>query len=197
MKGEQPVATIAWDVDDVLAPTLQTWLARSWTPRHPGAPQFEQLTANPPHALLGVSRETYHASLDAFRRDHYLDMEPAPEVVDFFRAHGHRFRHVALTATPRAHAPTVARWVLRHFGDWIRGFGFVPSWRPGDERLPTPHRDKGAWLRAHGGASVLLDDSPDNVASAEAAGVEGWLVGQPWNDGPPLANWLERLAVRR
>jgi len=121
-------------------------------------------------------------------------MRPPQVVLDFFTKHGHRFQHVALTATPRAHAPTVAQWVLSHLGDWVRTVGFVPSFRADDARLPPYHADKGAWLQGLAAADLLLDDSPANAQAARAVGVEAWVVGRPWNDGAPLEELLERLA---
>ena len=185
--------TLVWDVDDVLAPTMRTWLERTWRPAHASAPAYEGLRENPPHEILGVSREAYHASLDGFRRTEYESMTPRPEALAFFRDAGARYRHAALTATPRAHAPTVLRWVLHHFGDWIRVVGFVPSWRAGDEGMPPVHPDKGAWMRELARADALIDDSPTNIAAAEAMGAEGFLVGQPWNEGDSLAAILSRL----
>lgn len=184
--------TLAWDVDDVLFPTLETWLEVAWRPDHPEAPDYAGLVANPPHEVLGVSRAEYLASLDDFRRSAYERMAPRSEVLAFFEDRGHRYRHVALTATPRHRVPWVAKHVFACFGDWIRTFGFVPSPRPG-EALPAYDTDKGAWLGAVGGADLLLDDSPHNVVAARAVGIEAWVVGQPWNEGEPLGRLLARL----
>ena len=42
--------------------------------------------------------------------------------------------------------------------------------------------------------AVLVDDSPQNLAAAEAVGVPGILIPQPWNDAPgTVADALARL----
>jgi len=184
--------TVVWDVDDVLCPLMQSWLEQQWRPTHPGAPAYADLTRNPPHELLGVELSKYHASLDAFRTERYAGLPPFPAVLAFFAARGERYRHVALTATPRRTAPLVASWVLDHFGDWIRTFAFVPSHRPA-QPVPIFDVDKGAWLETLGRVDLFLDDQPSNVAAARARGIESWLVAQPWNQGVPIEELLERL----
>lgn len=184
--------TLVWDVDDVLCPLMARWHA-SWRAGHPDAPPYDQLTANPPHALLGLTKAAYHDDLDAFRLAHYAALPPDPDALAFLRTRGHRYRHVALTSQPRHTAHLVAGWVVQHLGHWFRTFAFVPTPRPGDDGVPRYERSKGEWLATLRSADLFLDDRPDNVASARAAGIEAWVVKQPWNDGAPLAELLSRL----
>jgi hypothetical protein len=69
---------------------------------------------------------------------------------------------------------------MRHFGDWIRSFHFVPSLRAG-QPLPAYDRDKGEFLAWWGRADVLVDDSEANVEQARRAGVRAVLFPRPWN----------------
>jgi FMN phosphatase YigB (HAD superfamily) len=178
-----PRCTIAWDVDDVLNDLTRRWLDEAWRPAHPGSSaRYEQLTANPPHACLGATRDEYLRSLDAFRLARFETLEPSPAVLAWLARHGADCRHVALTATPRVVAPVSAAWVLRHFGDWIRVFAFVPSPRA-DDRFPAAGT-KGEALEWLTGIDVLVDDSPVNVAAARAAGRAAVLVPRPWNNAP-------------
>jgi hypothetical protein len=176
--------TIAWDVDDVLNDLMRVWLERAWLPEHSGCrAAYEDLRANPPHELLGIRLEEYLASLDAFRRTHYLEeLAPRPEVLAWFERHGGAFRHMALTATPLACAPISAAWVLRHFGKWIRSFHFVPSARAG-ETIPTYDRGKQDFLSWWGQPAVLVDDQPANVEAVRRAGGRAILTPRPWNGG--------------
>jgi FMN phosphatase YigB (HAD superfamily) len=191
--------TLVWDVDDVLNDLMREWLGTAWLPAHADSPvrDFAELRENPPHRLLGVRLEEYHESLDAFRSS--LDrspLAPSPGVLAWFREHGHRFRHVALTAVPLDQAPRSAAWVLTHFATWIRTFAVTPS--------PRAARPAGlgegtkkeflAWL---GKGDVLIDDDEANVSGARALGMETILVPRPWNSGHgTLAERLQALAVQ-
>ena len=174
--------TIVWDVDDVLNDLMRTWFERCWAPSHPDCPiGYGQISENPPHELLGVSKSEYLASLDDFRVSEIArEMAPVPEVLVWFRQYGDRFRHAALTATPLHTAPTSAAWVMRHFGAWIRSFHVIPSPRQG-EPIPVYDQSKEDFLRWWGQADVLVDDSPLNVASAQALGIGAVLIPRPWN----------------
>ncbi|MBN2124208.1 MAG: hypothetical protein JW821_07940, partial [Deltaproteobacteria bacterium] len=94
--------TIIWDIDDVLNDMMRTWFEDRWFPSHPGCTLvYDGITENPPHALLGVTLSEYLSSLDEFRLSREAgEMAPVPEVMDWFRTHGERFRHMALTAAP-------------------------------------------------------------------------------------------------
>ena len=174
--------TIAWDVDDVLNDLMRAWLKEAWLRSHPQCTvTYEDLHSNPPHAELGASLDEYRASLDEFRRSRYLsDLLPSPEATAWFQQHGDRYRHIALTAVPLACAPISAAWTLRHFGRWIRGFCFVPSYRTG-ESIPHYDATKGDFLARLGNVSVLVDDHCGNVEAAAALGIQAVLMPRPWN----------------
>jgi hypothetical protein len=189
------IRTVVWDVDDVLNDLMQSWFDSVWSPEHPGELlRYAGVSENPPHELLGVSRDEYLSSLDEFRLGPgYARLEPNPDVLSWLVAEGGSCRHVALTATPLRAVPTTAAWVLRHFGRWIREFAFIPAERTG-ETLPTYDSDKGEWLARHGASSVLVDDSPQNIAAARAAGIATLAWPRPWNHGLPTADTLQALS---
>jgi hypothetical protein len=174
--------TIVWDVDDVLNDLMYQWFTHSWVVAHPDCGvHYTQLNANPPLEILGITREEYLASLDEFRKtERALNMHPNLEVLEWLRSHGREFRHVALTARPLETAPDVANWVMRHFGDWIRCFGVVPT-RVG-ENVPTYDRNKAEFLSWLGCGDVLVDDSIENTLAARSLGLKTLLFPQPWND---------------
>lgn len=186
--------TIVWDVDDVLNDLMRVWFTTDWLPSHPECSlAFDDLTENPPDTVLKTARAEYLASLDRFRLSAQARaMPPRPEFLEWFRTHGDRFRHLALTARPRAMVPPLAEWVFRHFGAWIRTFGYVPS-RSGEGE---PHYDltKSEYLEWLGKADLFVDDSPENLRAAAALGIRGVLVPQPWNDSrQPVSEVLEEL----
>lgn len=193
--------TIAWDVDDVLNDLTGMWLEHGWRAARPEcATRYEQLTANPPHECLDTTHEEYLRSLDAFRLARFEALEPAPAVLAWLALHGADYRHVALTATPRRAASLSAAWVLRHFGDWIRVFAFVPSPREAARRGADDGTKADAleWLV---GIDVLVDDNPGHVAAARAGGRAAVLVPRPWNGAPgtledALAELLEIVRSR-
>jgi hypothetical protein len=177
--------TIVWDVDDVLNALMRDWFDQEWKPTHPECRlSYDELTENPPHRVLGITRREYLDSLDRFRLSSAArGMSPNPEVFAWFRTHGTDFRHIALTARPLDTAPSAAEWVMRHFGDYIRVFGVVPC--RSAPATPVYDGSKGDFLEWWGRGDILVDDSRDNINGAERIGVCGVLFPQPWNGGLP------------
>jgi FMN phosphatase YigB (HAD superfamily) len=174
--------TIVWDVDDVLNDLMAQWFSRGWKRERPtGAAEYCDLNENPPHASLGVTREEYLSSMDAFRKtDAGIHLTPNSEVLEWFALHGSNFRHVALTARPLETAPEVAAWVMRYFGAWIRCFGVVPTRTM--EGVPMYDSGKGDFLRWLGKGDVLIDDTQENLRQAAEIGIKTFAWPQPWND---------------
>jgi hypothetical protein len=176
--------TIAWDVDDVLNECMRTWFEQTWLPAHPGCTAtYQQIVENPPSRILGCTTTEYLDSLDEFRQTEAArQMQPIPQVMQWFTQYGSRFRHVAISAVPLSAAHLSAAWVIRHFGLWIRAFHFIPSPR---EANPTPvyDRSKGEALRQWGTIDAFIDDNPDNLASAERFGIRTFCFPRPWNRG--------------
>jgi hypothetical protein len=174
--------TIVWDLDDVLNRFTQSWLHQAWRVEHPECrTPFAALRSNPPLRELNASREEYLESLDRFRLSPAgRDLKPHPQVLDWFRQSGDRFRHHVLTARPTRTAGAAAAWVFTHFGRWVRHFHFVPSPRS-DESLPPYDTAKSEALARLGAVDIFIDDSPLNVAAASALDIHAFLFPQPWN----------------
>lgn len=178
--------TVIWDVDDILNDLMYQWFHHGWLAEHPEcALDFSELSANPPHAVLGVERGVYLDSMDRFRRTQRGSrMTPNAEVLAWFRERGHLCRHVALTARPLESAPDVAWWVMHHFGAWIRCFGVVPT--RAAEGTPVYDRSKSEFLAWLGTGDVLVDDATENVRDAELLGLRTLQPAQPWNNSTLL-----------
>ena len=174
--------TLAWDIDDVLNDLMRNWLEAWWRPQHPDCMlNYEDIKKNPPHQLLGVELDEYLQSIDDFRLSGYYEqMQPNFKVLEWFKKNGSSFRHIALTSVPRIAASVSAAWVIRHFGDWIRTFHFVPSPRS-DEILPEYDTTKADYLRWLNRVDMLIDDSEKNVAGLTRMGIQYFLVSRPWN----------------
>jgi hypothetical protein len=189
--------TIVWDVDDVLNDMMRTWFERWWVPSHPDCRLgYDQISENPPHQLLGISKSDYLASLDAFRlSDLAKTMLPVHEVLEWFRRYGEHHRHAVLTAAPLSAAEVSAAWVMRHFGCWIRSFNLIPSPRE-SERTLVYDRSKTEYLKWWGKADIVVDDATQNVQEALSLGIRAVLIPRPWNrSGLSLAEALERIAA--
>ena len=172
---------VVWDIDDVLNPLMRDWFEQHWLPRHSECRiAYQELTANPPHRVLGIAEDEYLNSLDEFRAAKAArEMAPNPEVLEWLQPHGARCRHLALTARPLQSAPGAAEWLFRHFGAYIRTFSVVPSRLT--PQLPAYDRSKGEFLDWLGKDAVLVDDSETNVAAAKSLGMQGVVYPQPWN----------------
>jgi hypothetical protein len=175
--------TIVWDVDDVLNDLMGAWFSEAWLPAHPDCPvRYEQLSENPPHHSLGVPLGEYLDSLDNFRAAHGAELIPNPEVLAWFRLHGHRFRHMALTAVPYRIADIWAAWVIKHFGHWIRSFNYVPSPRS-DDAFPSYDANKRGFLIWWSRADIIVDDNTAHIAAAKELGITPLTFPRPWNHG--------------
>ena len=176
--------TIIWDVDDVLNDLMKLWFDKSWLSEYPDCHlTYESISENPPHNILSVSLKDYLDSLDKFRMKISKGVEhlnPHHDVLEWFQQHGHKFRHVALTAVPINFASFSASWVLEHFGQWIRSFNFIPSKRTGEKSF-IYDSTKADYLKWWGWADVFIDDNPTNVDAVSSIGVHAMLMPQPWN----------------
>lgn len=174
--------TIVWDVDDVLNNLMHAWFQYVWLPAHSNSAfEYRNLTENPPHRLLGISENEYLNSLDEFRvSEAAARMSPNPEILEWLRANGTSFRHIALTARPLSTAPPLCEWLFRHFGTYIRVFGVVPTRRRNGE--PAYDSTKAEFLHWLGKGDIFVDDSRSNLDAAARLGIRGVLYPQPWNN---------------
>jgi len=176
--------TIVWDIDDVLNDLMRDWFCRGWLPAHPDCKvTYEDIKENPPHRILNIRLEEYLRSLDAFRAAEGPILEPVPESVGWFHAHGHNFRHIALTSVPLRSAHISAEWVMKHFGKWIRSFNMVPSPRA-DETIPAYDQNKGEFLEWWGRADLVVDDNTSTIEAAMGLGIQTAMMPRPWNTNP-------------
>ncbi|MBP2636943.1 MAG: hypothetical protein H6Q72_2850 [Firmicutes bacterium] len=176
--------TIVWDIDDVLNNLMHEWFHKKWLLEHPNCHcGYKDLTINPPHEILKVTKEEYLCSLDEFRMSEMMNLQPNQEVLSWFEEHGKKYRHLALTAVPGSTADLSAFWLIRHFGKWIRSFNFVPSERASDCSSLYYDRTKYDFLKWLEKADILIDDNSINIKSAQESGITTYLVSRPWNSG--------------
>lgn len=173
--------TIVWDLDDVLNNLMETWFNQAWLPAHSECQlSYNDIRENPPHRVLGIQESEYLSSLDIFRKSSAAAaMSPNHAVLEWLDRYGPRFRHVVLTARPLESVPEAAAWVFRHFGAFVRCFGFVPS-RPA-RTIPKYDCDKGDFIQWLGQADFFVDDSERNIAIAQELGIGSVLYPRPWN----------------
>lgn len=177
---------IVWDIDDVLNDLLKCWF-EEFKESAGLTIDYEDILKNPPHEILGLSKQEYLARLDAFRMSEKgRNLTPNRQILEWLRKHGSGFRHMALTARPRQSMPMLSEWLFRHFGDWIRTVSFVPSFRQG-ENLPEYDLSKAAFLNWLDRADFFIDDMPENVEAAASVGIAAFAYPQPWNERPLTA----------
>lgn len=173
--------TIVWDVDDVLNNLMQDWFVQNWCKSNPECSlKYTDIISNPPEECLNISFNEYIKSLDEFRLENALAMEPVPEVLEWFTQNGHNYYHIALTAVPVKCAHLSAAWVLKHFGTWIRSFNVIPSPRSTDPEVKY-HKTKKDFLKWFKLADVLVDDNIFNIDGAKDLGIKTVLFPRPWN----------------
>ena len=113
------IPLIVWDVDDVLNTLMHSWL-NDWNSRNGSSYNYEDLKENPPHQIIGISKEKYLSDLDHFRESKSgKQVSYNPFIMKWFRENGHKFHHIACTARPLESRGFQAHWVYKNFNQWI------------------------------------------------------------------------------
>jgi len=188
------LTTVFWDVDDVLNDLMREWLF-FYNHKNGLSTDYDQLTSNPPHKMLGISIHDLRASLDDFRLSkNFFKMKPVPSVYKWFEANAANTRNIALTATSIKTASTASAWVFKNYSKWIRTFHVVPSPRK-NEFLPEYDLDKIEAMSHLCRNGILVDDNEDNVKKAVSSGYTGLLFPRPWNSnaGKSIDDFLKEL----
>ena len=185
--------TIAWDIDDVLNSLTLEWLLY-FKKQFDIDINYPDINKNPPHLILGITKDEYLNSLDFFREKFFMKLKPKPELITWFEKNGDKFRHIALTATPFGTSPLSAYWVIKNFGKWIRSFNYVPSYRKKDN-IPIYDNNKKDFLNYYKQVDLFIDDSEKNVDDAIQLGVNAILFPAPWNKSRncSLDNFIKKL----
>jgi hypothetical protein len=169
---------IVWDIDDVLNELTSNWL--KWVD-DPFISEKSQLTNSRFEEILGWSRKDYLKSLDRFRREQFINLEPNQLIQNFMARHS-RISNLLLSATPLTCAPISARWAFVHFGEWIDGVLMAPSPRASRSSTRMSKRDHIFRLVKTGEQVICIDDQPANILEARDAGAAAFLWPQPWNE---------------
>ena len=172
------MALVIWDIDDVLNELSARWL--EWV-NDPAITDKSQLTNPHFEEVLGWNRGHYLESLDRFRAERFIDLEPNRLVQSFMSRHT-QVSNVLLSATPLSCAPFSAQWGFVHFGQWIDGVLIAPSPRPETPSTNKTKRDHIQRLVDAGDRVICIDDQPANIREAERAGALAFLWPQPWNE---------------
>ena len=171
---------LIWDVDDVLNSLMQ-YYAENGIPVNARKLTYEALTENPPHKLLGISKEEYLSSLDYIRSGSFYNQPPRPEIMAFFDECGHKFDHIILSAVPVRFMEKSSAWVLHYFGEWIQSCLFIPSHRPDRNVKSQLFASKAEAVKFFGSRAVLIDDSVKNVEDTLFSGGRAVYFPAPWN----------------
>ncbi|MBR3708800.1 MAG: hypothetical protein IKM17_07310 [Lentisphaeria bacterium] len=180
MSSKPEKTLLIWDVDDVLNTLMQQYAACGF-PENSKKLSYGELTENPPHDLLGISKEDYLASLDRVRACGFYDLPPRPEVMAFFAECGHLFDHIVLSAVPLRFMEKSSAWVLHYFGEWIQNCLFIPSPRPDCCVKSQMFSSKAEAVGFFGPRAVLIDDAVKNVEETLSSGGRAVYFPAPWN----------------
>ncbi len=178
--------TVFWDVDDVLNDLMKVWFV-SYSKEKGIKLKYEQLISNPPHELLGITIHELCDSLDAFRLSRkFSEMQPVPEIYEWFEKNAEYTRNIALTATSIRTASSSSSWVFKHYSKWIRTYHIVPSPRRA-EVIPAYDKNKIEAMTQLSKKGILIDDCEDNVRKAIVTGYKGLLFPRPWNSNSNMS----------
>ena len=170
---------IIWDVDDVLNCLMESWL-NHWNQGNNSNIVLKDIKENPPHEILGTTKETYFTSLDEFRNSESGKYVLANSIVmNWFEGHGNKFNHAACAARPIETMPNQAWWIYYNYGQWIHTVHAAKTVRDlMDNHHPATKADFISWMNRD---ILFIDDSEENVNAVSEKGTDSVLYPQPWN----------------
>ena len=170
---------IVWDADDVLNRLMFSWLDY-WSEINNTDVSYSELSQNPPHSILGISREEYLDSLDNFRNSESgKNVLVNDTILRWFENHGNKFRHMVCTARPINTMPNQAWWIYYNYGQWIYTVHAAKTVRDlMDNHHAETKADFISWMNKE---VLFIDDSEENVNAVSETGSETMLYPQPWN----------------
>lgn len=172
--------TIAWDIDDVLNNLMYEWLNWYKQSHTECIVEYKDLKENPPHNILGCTKEEYIKSLTEFRLLKYESLTPNPEVVSWFKKYGDKAYHIVVTSTRYSTEYVSSSWLFKHFYTWIRGFFVAPSYDENSKCI-VYDQNKYQFLRRTRLADIIIDDNQEVIDQCRLLGIEAFLVKKPWN----------------
>jgi len=186
--------TIVWDVDDTLNFLVREWLS-FYKDSHPECKlNYDQLTNEKLIEVLKIDERELCDSFDNFKIKGYFDiLQPNIEILNWFKKYGDNFYHIALTASSLKTVYVSARWVFKHFSEWIRNFHVVPSYRY-THVYTVYDASKAEYIKRIGGVDIVIDDCIKNYNEInKTKGVKCYLIKKPWNKGEEIKSILNKL----
>lgn len=170
---------IIWDVDDVLNRLMYSWLKH--LNQEMGLKfKLNDINENPPHRILGITRDDYFISLDIFRNSEAGKQVQANNTLkNWFKKYGHRYNHMACTARPINTMPNQAWWVFHHFGRWIHT---VHSSHTSRDMMKNRRKNtKAEFISVINKKVLFIDDLEENINDVSKTGADTILYPHPWN----------------
>lgn len=184
--------TICWDCDDVLNHLMEEWLT-DYKISTGIIIDYSNIIENPPYNILDISKKDYLNSLDKFRQTKFDALMPNICIYDWFKKNGYKYNHIVLTSTPLHCAYISVEWIIYHFGEWIRSFNFIPSYRKGDKENNYFKTKQEFILNNY--VDIFIDDNPKNHEGLEELDIKCFMPKQPWNEGQEIVNILDELEM--
>lgn len=170
---------IIWDIDDVLNCLMVSWL-NHWNQNHDSNINLIDIKKNPPHRVLGVTKDYYFNSLDEFRNsEDGKNVQENFSVKTWFEKNGDRFKHIACTARPIETMPNQAWWIFHNYGRWIKTVHAASPIR--DIKKDFQISSKADFISWIGTDAIFIDDIEENINTVSKIGVDTILYPQPWN----------------
>ena len=180
--------TIIWDIDDVINNLMEEWFESEWLYNNPKSNlKYTDLKLNPPHTILGITKEDYLISLDKFRLESFHNLKPNPLIMEWFKENGSLYRHVALTSVPLSCADISANWLFNNFGTWFRSFNIIPSFRINDP-VNLYDNSKAEYINWLDKGDFFIDDNQENMKGISSK-IKTYLFPQPWNSSSQNFNY--------
>jgi hypothetical protein len=190
------VLNIVWDIDSVLNNFEEEWFLYYKSINHEKYKNlfFNDIVDNPPHNILGITKEEYLESLNYFRKYCMHTVKPNMSVLDWLNVYGSKINSSVLTSALYPSLEESAYWLFSNYKRYIRSYTVIPSYI-NKENAIIYDETKLDFLKKTRNVDIFIDDNEKTINSVKEflPHIKVFCPKQPWNNGVKIETILNDL----
>ncbi len=168
-----PAAEVGFDIDGVVADTMEAFLRLAREEYGIGGISKDQITSYWLEECLPIPRNVVEAIIDRILHDPFgIGLKPIPGAIETLTKIGMENRLIFVTARPVGEP--IAKWLRMHLSQVPEGTIHVHA--------TSTHAAKGEVLQQIG-INCFIEDHLETCRSLARHGIKSVLYDQPWNQG--------------